>query len=133
LELTARIGLAGKVGRLLDDVASGRIDGNRDALSAHLVEIFRSLIRAANDAGVREHAYPHGRPESTVCAMPDRRTVYELLKTLEILSAFDPSCADDNTSDRVILPHHLKLNRTRNTSAPRSFFATAAVSGFQMC
>jgi NTP pyrophosphatase (non-canonical NTP hydrolase) len=31
------IGLAGKVGRLLDDVASGRIDGNRDALSAHLV------------------------------------------------------------------------------------------------
>src|SRR5437879_7620484 len=47
------IGLAGKVGRLLDDVASGRIDGNRDALSAHLVEIFRALIRAANDAGIR--------------------------------------------------------------------------------
>jgi NTP pyrophosphatase (non-canonical NTP hydrolase) len=46
------IGLAGKVGRLLDDVASGRIDGNRDALSAHLVEIFRALIRAANDAGI---------------------------------------------------------------------------------
>jgi NTP pyrophosphatase (non-canonical NTP hydrolase) len=46
------IGLAGKVGRLLDDVASGRIDGNRDALSAHLVEIFRALIRAANDSGI---------------------------------------------------------------------------------
>jgi len=46
------IGLAGKVGRLLDDVASGRIDGNRDALSAHLVEIFRALLRAANDAGI---------------------------------------------------------------------------------
>jgi len=46
------IGLAGKVGRLLDDVASGRIDGNRDALSAHLVEIFRALIHAANDAGI---------------------------------------------------------------------------------
>ncbi len=49
---TGLIGLAGKVGRLLDDVASGRIDGNRDALSAHLVEIFRALLRAANDAGI---------------------------------------------------------------------------------
>lgn len=46
------INLAGKVGRLLDDVASGSVDGNRDILSAHLVEIFRALIRAANDAGI---------------------------------------------------------------------------------
>jgi hypothetical protein len=59
--------------------------------------------------------------------------VYELLRTSEIPLAFDPSCADDNTSDGAILPHHVKHNRTRNTSAPRSFFATAAVSGFQMC
>jgi NTP pyrophosphatase (non-canonical NTP hydrolase) len=46
------IALAGKVGRLLDDVASGGVDGNRDILSAHLVEIFRALLRAANDAGI---------------------------------------------------------------------------------
>src|SRR6266436_2917660 len=49
---TGLIGLAGKMGRLLDDVASGRIDGNRDALSAHLVEVFRALIRAANDSRI---------------------------------------------------------------------------------
>ena len=59
--------------------------------------------------------------------------MYELLKTSEILLAFDPSCADDSTSDRAIFPHHVKLSRTRNTSALRSFFTTEAVSGFQMC
>jgi hypothetical protein len=59
--------------------------------------------------------------------------VHELLQTLEILSAFDPFCTADNTSDRAILPHHVRLNRTRNTSAPRSFFTTAAVRGFQTC
>lgn len=44
--------LAGKVGRLLDDVAQGRIRNNRDALAAHLVEIFRSLAAAAWQANV---------------------------------------------------------------------------------
>ncbi len=29
--------------------------------------------------------------------------------------------------------HHARLERRRNTSAPRSFFATLAVVGFQMC
>ncbi len=46
------IELAGKVGRLLDDVAMDRIQRNRDALAAHLVEIFRTLLQAANDAGI---------------------------------------------------------------------------------
>jgi NTP pyrophosphatase (non-canonical NTP hydrolase) len=44
--------LAGKVGRLLEDVAQGRIEHNRDALAAHLVEIFRALVLAANQADV---------------------------------------------------------------------------------
>lgn len=46
------IALAGKVGRLLDDVASDRVEKNRDVLSSHMVEIFRALIRAANDADI---------------------------------------------------------------------------------
>jgi NTP pyrophosphatase (non-canonical NTP hydrolase) len=46
------IELAGKVGRLLDDVAANRIEHNRDALAAHLVEIFRALVSAADEAGV---------------------------------------------------------------------------------
>lgn len=46
------IELAGKVGRLLDDVAANRIEHNRDALAAHLVEIFRALVSAADEASV---------------------------------------------------------------------------------
>jgi NTP pyrophosphatase (non-canonical NTP hydrolase) len=46
------IALAGKVGHLLEDWSSGRILANRDALSADLVEIFRCLLIAADDAEV---------------------------------------------------------------------------------
>jgi NTP pyrophosphatase (non-canonical NTP hydrolase) len=48
----ALISLAGKVGLLLDDFSGGKIAGNRDALSAHLIEIFRALIIAADVANV---------------------------------------------------------------------------------
>ncbi len=46
------IQLAGKTGRLLDDVAGNRIENNRDALAAHLVEIFRALVSAADEASI---------------------------------------------------------------------------------
>jgi NTP pyrophosphatase (non-canonical NTP hydrolase) len=46
------LALAGKVGRLLEDWSSGRIAANRDVLSADLVEIFRALLAAADDAEV---------------------------------------------------------------------------------
>ncbi len=46
------IALAGKVGHLLEDWSSGRIAGNRDLLSGDLVEIFRALLAAADDAEV---------------------------------------------------------------------------------
>jgi NTP pyrophosphatase (non-canonical NTP hydrolase) len=46
------IELGGKVGRLLDDVALGRIERNRDALTGHLVEILRAVVSAADEAGV---------------------------------------------------------------------------------
>lgn len=49
---TALISLAGKVGLLLHDFDLGKFDKNRYALSAHLVEIFRSIIEAANNANV---------------------------------------------------------------------------------
>jgi NTP pyrophosphatase (non-canonical NTP hydrolase) len=44
--------LAAKVGGLLDDWSSDRIRSNRDVLSADLVEIFRALLAAADDAQV---------------------------------------------------------------------------------
>ena len=46
------LALAGKVGLLLEDFSSGRINANRDVLSADLVEIFRTLIAAADVADV---------------------------------------------------------------------------------
>lgn len=46
------ITLAGKVGLLLNDFHLRRITNNRDVLSAHLVEIFRALIEAANVADI---------------------------------------------------------------------------------
>ena len=46
------IALAGKVGQLLEHWSNGRIAGNRDVLSADLVEIFRCLLVAADDAEV---------------------------------------------------------------------------------
>ncbi len=46
------LALAGKVGGLLDDFSSGRIQANRDVLSADLVEIFRAMLAAADDAEV---------------------------------------------------------------------------------
>lgn len=46
------IELAGKTGRLLDDVAGNRVEHNRDVLAGHLVEIFRALVAAADEANV---------------------------------------------------------------------------------
>ena len=48
----ALISLAGKVGLLLHDLDFEKFAKNRYALSAHLVEIFRALIEAANIADV---------------------------------------------------------------------------------
>jgi NTP pyrophosphatase (non-canonical NTP hydrolase) len=44
--------LAAKVGSLLDDFSTGKINVNRDALSMHLVEVFRAIVVAADAADV---------------------------------------------------------------------------------
>jgi len=46
------IELAARSGALLDSFATGRIDNNRDRAAADLVEVFRALVRAADDAGI---------------------------------------------------------------------------------
>ena len=48
----ALIALSGKVGLLMNDFSLAKISTNRDILSAHLVEIFRALIEAADVAEV---------------------------------------------------------------------------------
>jgi NTP pyrophosphatase (non-canonical NTP hydrolase) len=44
--------LAGKVGLLLDHYASGILETNGDAFAADIVELFRALLAAADDAAV---------------------------------------------------------------------------------
>jgi NTP pyrophosphatase (non-canonical NTP hydrolase) len=46
------LSLAGKVGSLIEDFSGGRLAANRDLLSADLVEVFRRLLVAADDADV---------------------------------------------------------------------------------
>ncbi|WP_439865833.1 nucleoside triphosphate pyrophosphohydrolase family protein [Pseudomonas syringae] len=46
------LSLAGCVGDLLNDFKTGMFDHNRDKLSAHMVEIFRALVSAADSADV---------------------------------------------------------------------------------
>ncbi|GER07170.1 hypothetical protein JCM17843_14800 [Kordiimonadales bacterium JCM 17843] len=46
------LALAGKVGQLMENFSNKKFKLNRDALSANLVEIFRALIAAADDADV---------------------------------------------------------------------------------
>lgn len=46
------LALAGEVGHLLWDFSAGRVAANGDVLSSNLVEIFRALIVAADDAEV---------------------------------------------------------------------------------
>lgn len=49
------IELAARTGGLLDSFASGRTENNRDRLTADLIEVFRALIRAADDADISLH------------------------------------------------------------------------------
>jgi NTP pyrophosphatase (non-canonical NTP hydrolase) len=102
------IGLAGKVGRLLDDVALGRIDGNRDALSAHLVEIFRALIQAANDAGI----------SLADCA---RKNLDKTSGRWAIgIREYGP-LLDENEDPEEQLPRHIEIDIAERTSAKRIY------------
>lgn len=101
------IALAGKVGRLLDDVASGRIDGNRDALSAHLVEIFRALIKAANDAGISLTECAVRNLEKVTGRWPDVREYAPLF--------------DDAEDSEERLPRYLEIDIAEKTSGKKTY------------
>lgn len=46
------LALAGYVGDLINDYRIGALEGNRDKVSAHLVDVFKALVAAADAAGV---------------------------------------------------------------------------------
>ncbi len=104
---TGLIGLAGKVGRLLDDVASGRIDGNRDTLSAHLVEIFRALLTAANDAGISLAECARFNLAKTTARWPNIREYGTLF--------------DENEDREEQLPRHLEIDITERTCGGKTY------------
>jgi NTP pyrophosphatase (non-canonical NTP hydrolase) len=66
------LALAGKVGRLLEDWSSDRIAANRDVFSADLVEIFRALLIAADDAEVSLDEAVRLNVVKTLGRWPDR-------------------------------------------------------------
>lgn len=66
------LSLAGRVGVLLADWSSGRITANRDVLSADLVEIFRALLVAADDADVSLDEAARRNVTKTLGRWPDR-------------------------------------------------------------
>lgn len=63
--------LAGRVGRLLEDWSSGLLSNNPDALSADLVEVFRALVAAADDAEVSLEEAARRNVEKALGRWPD--------------------------------------------------------------
>jgi NTP pyrophosphatase (non-canonical NTP hydrolase) len=65
--------LASKTGLLVDDLRSGKIATNRDVLSGHLVDVFRSLIAAATAANVSLEEAAHSNLRKTFSRWPQKR------------------------------------------------------------
>ena len=103
------IELAGKVGRLLDVVGGNRIVCNRDGLAAHLVEIRRALVFAADEAGVDLDEAANRNVTKTLSRwMPqDRRTLPPL---------FDQ---DDDPEER--LPRRIERNIAERGSKEKRY------------
>lgn len=103
------IELAGKVGRLLDDVGGNRIACNRDGLATDLVEILRALVFAADEAGVDLDEAANRNVSKTLSRwMPqDRRTLPPL---------FD---RDDDPEER--LPRRIEMNIAERGSKEKRY------------
>lgn len=65
--------LAGKVGLLLDHYAAGALDANGDAFAADIVELFRVLLAAADDASVSLNEAARRNIEKTFGRWPTER------------------------------------------------------------
>ena len=65
--------LAAKVGMLVESFVLGRFDANRDALSAELVEVFRAIVVASDDADVSLEEAALGNIVKTRSRWPTQR------------------------------------------------------------
>lgn len=104
---TGLIRLAGKVGRLFDDFEVHRIDENRDFLSAHLIEVLRALIAAANDANVSLADAAIANLNKTWSRWPPQKP--------------SPPLLDDEFPPEEQLPRRVVMEITERTVADRTY------------
>ena len=62
--------LAGKVGNLINEYGEHKLEGNKDKLSAHLVEIFRALVLSTEAAEISLDAAAYGNLRKTYSRWP---------------------------------------------------------------
>lgn len=89
------ITMGAKVGRLLEDFTAGKIADNKDALADDLVEIFRAIVAAANDADV-------SLDEAV------QRNIMKVVSRWPLSKTFGPRYDDDCDSDER-LPQRLEV------------------------
>lgn len=85
--------LAGKVGLLLDHYAGGVLDTNGDAFAADVIELFRSILVAADDAAVSLHEAAHRNIAKTFGRWPREH---------KWPSLYDETCDSDEQLPRLI-------------------------------
>jgi NTP pyrophosphatase (non-canonical NTP hydrolase) len=99
--------LAGKVGLLLNDFQQNRIANNRDVLSAHLVDIFRALIRAADVADIDLSDAAAFNIRKIHSRWPDQQSYTPLF--------------DDDFPELERLPRVIKMNIIEQKAGTRTF------------
>ncbi len=102
----ALISLAGKVGLLLHHFDLKQFAKNRDALSAHLVEIFRALIEAANVADVNLGMAASSNVDKIHSRWPVRKKYTPL---------FDDGFGPLERFPRKIVMHIFEIERSKKT------------------
>lgn len=91
----ALVALAGKVGDLMTDLGVDKFKANRDRLSAHLVEILKAIIAAADAAGVSLDDAVHMNLRKTFSRWP--------------IAELYPELIDDELSADEQLPRKLEI------------------------
>lgn len=102
----ALISLAGQVGLLLHAFDLKKFTKNRDALSAHLVEIFRALIEAANVADINLAKAAWSNVEKIHSRWPEKRLFTPL---------FDEDFGPLEQFPRKIVMHIFEIKRGNKT------------------
>lgn len=99
--------LAGKVGDLAKDFAGDQFENNRDKLSAHLVEIFRALVAAADAAEVSLGDSAYGNLQKTYSRWPIEHQY--------------PSLVDEGMHEDERLPRQFTIYFEEQTISNRTF------------